>query len=432
MTASDFAHRAVADGVRTGTDAGLAAFDSAARKAIATCRRLATFSDEPVFTTRTFLSEAARAVLDDLRGWMARLGMDTRIDAAGNLRGVYEGTSADRPHLLIGSHLDTVPHAGAFDGVLGVVLGIALIETLEGRRFPFAIEVVGFSEEEGVRFGVPFIGSRALVGTLDETLLQQRDAEGHSVAEALRTFGLQPSHLEQARVANAVGYLELHIEQGPVLDTLDAPLGVVSAIVGQTRADVVFAGQAAHAGTTPMAMRRDALAAAAEWITSVESSARGVEGLVATVGRLDVEPGASNVVAGRSRASLDVRHARDEVRRELSDSLRRRAGEIASRRRVEAEWIMKVDQPSVTMDARLTSLLARAVESSGAAVHLMASGAGHDAMIMASSVPAAMLFVRSPGGVSHHPDETVNQADVAAALKATLQFLEDLAVAVDG
>jgi allantoate deiminase len=232
--------------------------EQAARDAVAICRRLATVTDEPGFTTRTFLSEAARAVLDDLGAWMARLGMQTRIDMAGNLRGVYAGTSADAPRLLIGSHLDTVPHAGPFDGILGVVLGITLVDMLRGCRMPFGIEIIGFSEEEGVRFGVPFIGSRALVGTIDESLLQRRDAQGSSVADAIRTFGLDPSRLEEAGVSNTLGYLELHIEQGPVLEALGIPLGVVNAIVGQTRAEVVFVGQAAHAGTTPMKLRRDA------------------------------------------------------------------------------------------------------------------------------------------------------------------------------
>jgi allantoate deiminase len=401
-------------------------FEQAARDAIAACRRLAAVSDEPGWTTRTFLSAAARAVLDDLGASMARVGMGTRIDMAGNLRGVYAGTSADAPTLLIGSHLDTVPHAGAFDGILGVVLGITLVDMLRGRRLPFGIEVVGFSEEEGVRFGIPFIGSRALLGTLDESLLQRRDPQGSSVADAIRAFGLDPSRLDEARVSNALGYLELHIEQGPVLESLGLPLGVVEAIVGQTRAEVVFIGQAAHAGTTPMTLRRDAVATAAEWITSVENAAQEVDGLVATVGRIDAQPGAGNVVAGRCRVSLDVRHARNAIRLHAVDSLRQRAEEIAKRRRLRVDWVSVIDQPAVEMDTRLTSRLARAVERSGVPVHLMPSGAGHDAMIMAARMPAALLFVRSPGGVSHHPDETVNDADVAVALKAAAHFLDDL------
>lgn len=403
--------------------------EQAARDAIGTCRRLASSSDEPGFTTRTFLSAAARTVLDDLGAWMTRVGMQTRTDMAGNLRGVYGGTSGDAPTLYIGSHLDTVPHAGAFDGILGVVLGITLVDLLRGRRLPFGIEVVGFSEEEGVRFGTPFIGSRALVGTLDESLLQRRDAQGSSVADAIRAFGLDPARVGEARVSNALGYFELHIEQGPVLENLGLPLGVVRAIVGQTRGEAIFIGQAAHAGTTPMELRRDAVAAAAEWITAVESAAQKLAGLVATVGRIDADPGAGNVVAGRCHVSLDVRHAQDEIRRDTVDSLRQRAEEIARRRRLQIDWVTAIDQPAVEMDTQLTSTLARAVERSGVPVHVMTSGAGHDAMIMASQMPSAMLFVRSPGGVSHHPDETVNDADVAVALKAALYFLEGLAAA---
>ena len=398
-----------------------------AHRAIAACRRLATYSDEPGFTTRLFLSNAARTVLDDLSGWMTRVGMAVHVDAAGNLRGLYEGTSPGTPRLFIGSHLDTVPHAGAFDGVLGVVLGVTLVEMLGGRRFPFAIEVVGFSEEEGVRFGVPFIGSRALVGTLDAALLGRRDAQGSSVADALRGFGLDPSRLADARVGEALGYLEIHIEQGPVLDRLGIPLGVVNAIVGQTRANVVFVGEAAHAGTTPMNLRRDALAAAAEWIVSTETSARRVDGLVATVGRVDVEPGAGNVIAGRCRLPVDIRHARDDVRRAAAESARRHAVEIASRRGLTVEWEAVLDQPAVAMDGRFASMLERSVEESGFPIHVMPSGAGHDAMILAARMPAAMLFVRSPGGVSHHPAESVTEADVAAALNAALHFLDALA-----
>ena len=397
-----------------------------ARRAVAACRRLATYSDEPGYTTRLFLSKAARAVLDDLSAWMTRVGMTVRIDAAGNLRGTYEGASGTARRLLIGSHLDTVPHAGAFDGVLGAVLGVTLVEMLAGRRFPFAIEVLGFSEEEGVRFGVPFIGSRALVGTLDEALLQRRDAEGCSVSDALRGFGLDPSRLREAR-ADALGYLEIHIEQGPVLDRLGIPLGVVNAIVGQTRANVVFIGEAAHAGTTPMDVRRDALAAAAAWITSIETSARRVDGLVATVGRVDVEPNAGNVIAGRCRLSVDIRHGRDDVRRAAAESARRHAAEIATRRGLSVEWETVLDQPAVAMDGRFVSMLEHAVEQSGAPVQVMPSGAGHDAMILAARMPAAMLFVRSPGGVSHHPAEAVAETDVAAALNAALRFLDALA-----
>jgi allantoate deiminase len=398
-----------------------------ARDVIRRCRLLAECSEEPGCTTRTFLSRPMRAVHGDLAAWMGELEMIVRVDPAGNLRGVYPGVHADAPRLFIGSHLDTVPHAGAFDGVLGVVLAIALVDLLNGQRFPFAIEVVGFSEEEGVRFGVPFIGSRALAGTVDAAMLQHRDASGVSVADAIRDYGLDPSNIGEAAASEALGYLEFHIEQGPVLDTLGIPLGVVDAIAGQTRAEVAFAGAAGHAGTTPMAARRDALAATAEWIVTVEREANATPELVATVGRVNVEPGAGNVIAGRCSATLDVRHADDAMRKASGERLAAAAREIASRRGVELTWTSRLEQPAVPMDAALVAAVDRSVRRAGAPVHHLVSGAGHDAMIVASRMPAAMLFVRSPGGISHHPDETVLEEDVAMALEVGRHVLDQLA-----
>ena len=398
-----------------------------AEQVIERCRLLAEESEEPGFTTRTFLSAPMHAVHRHVRLWMEAAGISVAVDHAGNLRGVYPSEQASAPRLLVGSHLDTVPHAGAFDGVLGVLLGLSLIELLGKRRLPFAIEVAGFSEEEGVRFGAPFIGSRALVGDIDDDLMSRRDASGASVGEAIMAFGLDPARIAEACAGdNAIGYLEFHIEQGPVLDSLDLPLGIVEAICGQSRVDVNFEGNANHAGTTPMHLRRDALAAAAEWVCAVECEAREVSNAVATVGRLDVSPGASNVVPGSIRATLDVRHADDIVRRDLVAQLLRSAGQIAAYRCLTVSHQHRLDQAAVATDSGLTSLLERAVLSAGYPVHRMPSGAGHDAMIMARRMPAAMLFLRSPGGVSHYPDESVLTEDVAAALSAGLRFLEEL------
>jgi allantoate deiminase len=365
-----------------------------------------------------------------LGSWMQRTGMSVRVDDAGNLRGVYPASSPGRPRLFIGSHLDTVLDAGAFDGVLGVVLAIALVEQLEHRPLPFSIEVVGFSEEEGVRFGVPFIGSRALAGTLDADLLGRVDAHGRSVADAICDFGLDPSCVGDARADDgALGYLEFHIEQGPVLDDLAIPLALVRTIVGQSRLTATFTGSANHAGTTPMAARRDAVAGAAEWIAAVETFARRTPGLVATVGRLVTRPGATNVIAGLCEASLDVRHASDDTRATAVDTLCRTAQQIASRRQLAVRWDTHLDQRSVAMSPALVTGLERAVAAQGIPVHRIDSGAGHDAMILAARMPVAMLFLRSPDGISHHPDETVLEGDVAAALGAGLAFLEDLAEA---
>jgi len=399
-----------------------------AREVMACCRLLAGFSEESGRTTRTFLSAPMRDVHAHLGSWMERCGLSVHVDNAGNLRGVYPASASDGPRLFIGSHLDTVIDAGAFDGVLGVVMAVALVDLLERRSLPFLIEVVGFSEEEGVRFGVPFIGSRALAGTLDVDLLNRVDTRGRSVEDAIRDYGLDPSCVVNARAGNhALGYLEFHIEQGPVLDDIAAPLGVVRAIVGQSRLTATFAGSANHAGTTPMHARRDAVAGAAEWITAVEALARSTPGLVATVGRILARPGSTNVIAGVCDTSLDVRHASDEARRIAVATLHHTAQQIASRRQLRVEFETHLDQPAVVMSPTLVSTLERALTTQGVPIHRIDSGAGHDAMIMAACMPAAMLFLRSPGGISHHPDETVLEDDVAAALGTGLAFLDDLA-----
>jgi allantoate deiminase len=329
---------------------------------------------------------------------------------------------------LIASHLDTVPNAGAFDGVLGVVMGIAMVEELAGKRLPFAIEVIGFSEEEGARFGTPFLGSRALIGSLDDALLARTDADGVSVATAIGKFGLDVTKLHEAKLTETpLGYFEIHIEQGPVLEHENLPLGVVEAIAGQTRMEFVFTGEANHAGTTPMHLRKDALMAAAEWMLAVEAYAQSVDGLVATTGRMTAVPGAVNVIAGEARVTLDVRHAEDAVREEAVRAVIAGAIEIATVREIGFTHAKSSEQAAVPMDARLTEMLAAAVKAAGAAGRKMVSGAGHDAMMIAPHVPAAMLFVRSPGGLSHHPGESVVPGDVELALAAGMKFLEALA-----
>jgi allantoate deiminase len=399
-------------------------FLESARAVLERAQALASHTEEPGRLTRTFLCPAMHAVHADVRRWMERAQMTVDVDHAGNIRGRC-GAKPDAPSLVIGSHLDTVPDAGKFDGPLGVLLGVALVELLGGRELPFPIDVVGFSEEEGVRFGVPFIGSRALVDDLDETTLARVDAQGLSIKDAIRNFGLNPSPVPQAAAsATSLGYLEFHIEQGPVLDTLKLPLGVVRTIAGQTRGEVQFDGHANHAGTTPMHLRRDALACAAEWIVAVEREAYSTADLVATVGRVDVLPGAGNVVPGRAIVTLDVRHPTNQLREASVDHLLEQAKAIASRRGLTASSTIRLNQSAVDMDANLTAALVEAVEQSGFPIHIMNSGAGHDAMIMARRMPAAMLFLRSPGGVSHHPDESVLLEDVAAALAVGSAFLE--------
>ena len=403
-------------------------FANLAAEVIARCRKLASFSEDAGGTRRTFLSAPMRDCHREIAGWLESLGARVRVDAVGNLRGFYSGVSPGVPRILVGSHLDTVPNAGAFDGILGVVLAVGLVKSLEGMKLPFGIEVVGFSEEEGVRFGVPFIGSRALVGRADEELLGRKDEHGISVRKAIQDFGLNPNEISKAALGDDVlGYIEFHIEQGPVLEHLGRPLGVVEAIVGQNRLEFTFSGQANHAGTTPMNLRHDALATAAEWILAVENLAQSTPGIVATVGFVEARPGAMNVIAGEARATLDIRHASDRARTEALDELIRHAESIAARRGVTVKWRTLLAQHAVAMDPFLTEQIGRAIQKADCEPHRMASGAGHDAMILAEKIPAAMIFLRTPGGISHDPSESVHLDDVAKALDCGRHLLTQLA-----
>jgi allantoate deiminase len=398
-----------------------------AANVIARCRRLARVTDVPGQTNRVFLSPAMRECMRIVREWMEAAGMSVLMDAGGNLRGRYPGDQPNAPCLLLGSHLDTVPNSGAFDGVLGVMLGLELVMARR-EKLPFAIELIGFSEEEGVRYGVPFIGSRALTGRVDEGVLATPDSGGASISSAIRSFGLDASMLGQRLLSqDAAAYLEFHIEQGAWLESKGMSLGVVETIAGQSRGEVTFTGRAGHAGATPMGLRRDALAAAAAWVSKVERIGLSTEGLVATVGDLHVQPGAANVIAGKVQASLDVRHGRDEVRSRALDEILATAASIAQHRGLKMDWRAKMNQASVAMDAGLSALAMDAVRCAGVEPLRMVSGAGHDAMIMAEHVPSAMIFLRSPGGISHHPDESVRSEDVENALAAGDEFLRKFA-----
>ena len=322
-------------------------YSDRAAQVISRCREIAACTEVSGETTRLFLTPSMHKVHALLHDWMEAAGMTINVDAIGNLRGVWAGTTPDSPRLLIGSHLDTVPNAGAFDGILGVVLGLAVIEELQGRHLPFAIEVVGFSEEEGVRFSKPFLGSLALVGKLDAETLSRTDRDGISVIEAIRSFGLDPAQLPAATIAkDAFAYLEFHIEQGPVLESEGLSLGVVETLVGQTRMQFIFTGLANHAGTTPMGLRHDAMTAAADWIVAVEDYAGLRDSLTATVGKVETSPGAGNVIAGRVTASLDVRHASDAVRQRSIADITQEAEVAAAKRGVQVTTQLQLEQPA--------------------------------------------------------------------------------------
>ncbi len=402
-----------------------------AQRAIEECRLIATMSEEPERITRRFLSPPIRAVHTHLRTRMEALGMEVRVDAAGNLRGVWTPKRGSAKRLLMGSHVDTVPDAGAYDGVLGVTLALEWVGVAQEIDAPFEIEVIAFSEEEGVRFGVPFIGSRAVAGRFDAELLGLKDAHGVSLEESIRGFGLNPDELDAAKLKDgAIGFVEVHIEQGPVLEAEDLSVAAVTGIVGQSRLSLEFVGQANHAGTTPMDLRHDALAGAAEWIVAVEELAQRTKGLAATVGKITAAPNAGNVIAGTAKMALDVRHPHDASRLGAVEELIALANAIAARRGLAVEYTRQMDQPAVTMDERLTAFMTESLTACGFAPRQIFSGAGHDAMVMAVRMPTAMLFLRSPGGVSHSPAETVREEDVEASIKVGREFLKRLAAEV--
>jgi allantoate deiminase len=396
-------------------------------RVIARCREIAACTEVPGETTRLFLTPPMHAVHALLRAWMEATGMIADIDAIGNVRAIWPGHTPNSPRLLIGSHLDTVPNAGAFDGILGVVLGVAIVEELQSQHLPFAIEIIGFSEEEGVRFSKPFLGSLALVGKLDRETLTRTDRNGISIRQAIEAFGLDPAQVSAAVLSDdAFAYIEFHIEQGPVLESENASLGIVEALVGQTRMELIFTGQSNHAGTTPMHLRHDAMTAAADWIVAVEEYASRRQGQVATIGKVEVFPGAGNVIAGRVSASLDVRHADDAVRQASVVAILQFAEAAAAKRGVQLTAHTQLEQPAVPLDPRLTAMLQNAAARAGFPSRRMTSGAGHDAMILAPVIPSTMLFLRNPGGLSHHPDESVLPQDVEAALATAMEFLSRL------
>jgi len=396
-----------------------------AAKIIARCRELARISDTDGETSRLFLTPATRDAHTLLTWWMRQAGLEARTDDSGSLRAVRRSAHPNAPTFLLFSHIDTVPDAGAFDGPLGVILALAAVEELHETPLPFNIEIIAFAEEEGARFSFPFLSSLAATGQLTAEHLARTDIDGISVADAIRNFGLNPDRIAEtcALPANTFAALEVHIEQGPVLEADDASLAVVEAIVGQSRFQLTFEGQANHAGTTPMSLRHDALTAAAQWIVEVERYASSYTQLVATVGHVDAFPGASNIVPGKVHVTLDVRHPRDESRHAAVAHLLTKAEAAGALRGVSVHARLQSEQKAVPMDHALVRHLHDAAGRAGFATQSMFSGAGHDAMIIGPHVPTAMLFVRSPGGLSHHPNEAVREQDVEAALSTVLNLL---------
>ena len=387
------------------------------------CDVLASCTEEPGAITRPFATGSLQRAQDHVRGWMEEAGMTVTRDNIGNLRARYPGTGDAL--LLLGSHLDSVRDAGRYDGPLGVMVAIAAVQQLHdaGRRLPFAIEVLAFADEEGLRFGATYLGSRSVAGRLGDDDLRRTDAGGLTMADAISAFGGDPARIgdDRWRDEPPLGYVEVHIEQGPVLEQLGLPVGVVSAINGQSRYDLTFTGVAGHAGTVPMEQRRDALVAAALFVTVVDHHEPG---LVSTVGKLSVRPGAVNVIPGEVSLTLDVRSPRDEQRAEWCAKFLGVAEEIGRRRNVGVTIAPISERAAVPCSPRMTALLKQAIGETAVEVP---SGAGHDGVYMSELTDIGMLFVRCKGGISHNPAESVETTDVAMAIDVLGRFLELLA-----
>jgi allantoate deiminase len=397
---------------------------------VARINQLAVISESPEHLARIFLTAEHRIAADLILSWMRDAGMSAHLDAIGNVCGRYEGERAGLPCLMLGSHYDTVRDAGRWDGPLGLITAISCVADLHkrDRRLPFAIEVVGFADEEGVRFASTLLGSRAVAGTFVESALNTRDHAGVSMRDALLQFGLDPDHIGAAARARRelLAYVELHIEQGPVLEQKNLPVGVVTAISGATRLAAHLTGMAGHAGTVPMALRRDALAGAAECIVAIEEFCKTDQaGLVGTIGYIDAMPGATNVIPGRANFTIDIRAPTDAHRKLAVADIVRQIEAVAKRRTLALQVDVTHENRTVPCAPWLKAQVAEAVAAEGFSVFELPSGAGHDGMAMIDIADIAMIFVRCRGGISHHPDEHVELADADAGARVLLRLIEN-------
>lgn len=413
------------------------ATESSGERILALCDELAQHSSQPNGLTRVFLSREQATASQLVLGWMRDVGMEARIDAIGNVVGRYEGKDASAPCLMLGSHLDSVRDAGKYDGPLGVVTAIECVRALHARRerLEFAIEIYGFADEEGVRFGATLLGSRAVAGTFRPANLDARDRGGITMRQAMEDAGLDPDQLPAAirRRDEVLAYVELHIEQGPVLEAEGLPLGVVTAINGQSRYQVEIAGMAGHAGTVPMGgLRRDALAGASECVLAVERICGAVPDLVGTVGSIEAFPGAVNVIPGRARFTVDVRAPHDDTRRRAAGELLAAFASICEQRHLTLSHHAMLESSVAQCAPWLMTQLEAAVAADGVAVRRLPSGAGHDGLAMIDLTDIGMLFVRCKGGISHHPAESVSATDMAAGARALLRFIENFRPAASG
>jgi len=398
----------------------------AADRIMARIDELAAISESSYCLTRRFASQEHRRANDLVSSWMRATGMSVSEDAIGNIIGRYEACGKDNaPAIMLGSHLDTVVDAGRFDGMLGVLCALACVESLyeNEQRLPYAIEVIGFADEEGVRFQSTYLGSRAVSGNFDNSVLKRIDQDGVSFADALQSFGSDVSKIPTAarKPEDIHAYIELHIEQGPVLENNGQAVGVVSGIAGATRLIVQLTGLAGHAGTVPMNMRRDALAAAAQSIALIESHCSGQDGLVGTVGWIDAKPGAGNVISGDVQFSVDIRAASDDLRVERVKHITNEITALCQKRDVAVHIDYVHAANSVGCDPDIMRCMQDAISEQGVKPITLPSGAGHDAAAMAELAKTGMLFVRSKGGISHHPDEYTSEEDAIMGANILMQ-----------
>ena len=397
---------------------------------IAWAQSLGRHSDSPEHYTRTLFTPAHQAAARQLADWMRAAGMTVRVDAVGNVIGRYEGAEPGAKTLLMGSHFDSVRNGGKYDGVLGILLGIGCVAELNrrGERLPVAIEVAGFSDEEGARFQTSFFSSRAMAHGFDTKLLDKRDAAGVTLADAMREVGLDPARVAEARIdpSTLAGYLEVHIEQGPVLLNEGHALGVVTSIAAGAKHMMTVTGEAGHAGTVPMPLRHDALAATAEMVLAIERRCSAGGSLVGTVGMVEVKDGTGNVIPGEVRFSIDIRAGEKETLDKARDDVFAELDAIARRRGVRLQGNRTHDVHPVACAQWLQDRISASIERTVGArpARRLPSGAGHDAMVMAEVTDVGMMFVRcGAGGVSHNPAETVSREDAGLALAALVDLV---------
>lgn len=400
-----------------------------AAEILSRCDQLADISEMDTGILRQYLTSAHKKANALTASWMQKAGMQTWVDAVGNQWGRLKSDKPDAKRLIIGSHLDTVPNAGKYDGILGVMLGISLAEyfSKSDQSLPFHLDVVGFCDEEGTRFGTTLIGSKALAGQFAPEWLAISDSDGISMRQALLDFGLDPENIHEAALPSSeiLSFIEPHIEQGPVLDEANLSLGIVTAIAGAKRANVTFRGQAGHAGTTPMEQRLDSLAAGGEWLLAVEATGLShAADAVATVGQIKNRPNAVNVISGTTQLSLDVRSENNALRDKLCTEIEQKAQSIATKRQLECLIDWTHEAPAVPCDTQWVERFETLFKNNGLTPLKLPSGAGHDTMAMAAICPVSMLFLRSPLGISHHPDEQVLLEDVEQCLSILIKTLD--------